>query len=218
MLPLFDFVPDSLVPFLFVFVDYCIAVCIQNIAVYKNEIQAKEAWADFIEVAGDEDSDTLDAEISSEDEQVQLKVKQSEHGDVSKPIDYLMDPRDVALIYLMNPYSIISCLACSTQVFSNLFTSLAILLSSRGKSVGAMLALSTSSYLSLYPVVLLPSIIGILSQSSKRPVSGSYAGCLRHYSFLTDICAVPMLMALRVIFSPRKLEFPRINIWCHVTL
>lgn len=61
--------------------------------------------------------------------------------------------------FLLNPFTIATCVARSTTAFSNAFILQAVASAANGKSLTAILALSFASYLSLYPVLLFPPLI-----------------------------------------------------------
>lgn len=78
-----------------------------------------------------------------------------------KPID----PSTVAALYLLNPLTILSCVAKSTLLFTNLSIAMALLSALKQKSRPAMFWIALASYLSLYPVMLVPALLLILSGS-----------------------------------------------------
>jgi GPI-anchor transamidase subunit U len=69
------------------------------------------------------------------------------------------DSKVVAAGYLFNPFTIATCLGRSTNLFTNCGILYAISNAVMGNSVNAMLALAFASYLSLYPLLLLPPLI-----------------------------------------------------------
>ncbi|KAK5952606.1 hypothetical protein OHC33_006198 [Knufia fluminis] len=70
-----------------------------------------------------------------------------------------LDGSQLALAYLFNPFSIISCLGSSTTIFTNATILQAIASATAGNAFGAMFAIACSTYLSLYPALLLPPLI-----------------------------------------------------------
>jgi GPI-anchor transamidase subunit U len=69
------------------------------------------------------------------------------------------DDISIAAGYLFNPFTIATCLSRSTNVFTNCAILYAISNAVTGNAVNAMLALAFASYLSLYPLLLLPPLI-----------------------------------------------------------
>jgi hypothetical protein len=68
-------------------------------------------------------------------------------------------PDTVALIYLLHPASVLTCVAMSTACVCNLAIVLALYCSHKGDMLRATLALAIAAYLSLFPLALLPVII-----------------------------------------------------------
>ncbi|KAL9974384.1 hypothetical protein ACROYT_G011408 [Oculina patagonica] len=71
-------------------------------------------------------------------------------------------PLLVSSIYLLNPYTIGSCVAHSTVMFTNLAITTALLFSLKGSILLSTLGVAVGSYHSLYPVTLLAPVILIL--------------------------------------------------------
>ena len=65
----------------------------------------------------------------------------------------------VAAAYLFNPLTIAACLGRPTSVFTNCAVLSAIALACTSRPLTAMIALGLSSYLSLYPTLLLPPLV-----------------------------------------------------------
>ncbi|KAF4451207.1 phosphatidylinositol glycan, class U [Fusarium austroafricanum] len=65
----------------------------------------------------------------------------------------------VAAGFLFNPYTIATCIGRSTGVFSNCAILFAIAKAIQGSPFNAMVALSFASYLSMYPILLLPPLV-----------------------------------------------------------
>jgi phosphatidylinositol glycan class U len=61
--------------------------------------------------------------------------------------------------YLFNPFTIATCLGRSTSVFTTCAILHAIAKAIAGAPIGAMIALSFASYLSMYPLLLLPPLL-----------------------------------------------------------
>jgi phosphatidylinositol glycan class U len=67
-------------------------------------------------------------------------------------------PVSVAAVYLLNPFTLVTCLARPTTVFTTFFVLLSIRHATQGKPTTTAFALALASYTSLHPVLLLPPI------------------------------------------------------------
>ncbi|KAJ0338347.1 hypothetical protein COL922a_005698 [Colletotrichum nupharicola] len=65
----------------------------------------------------------------------------------------------VASLYLFNPFTIATCIGRSTSIFSTCAILHAIAKAISGAPLGAMFALSFATYLSMYPLLLLPPLL-----------------------------------------------------------
>ncbi|KAL8802807.1 MAG: hypothetical protein Q9182_003567 [Xanthomendoza sp. 2 TL-2023] len=84
------------------------------------------------------------------------------------------DSRAVGAAFLFNPFTIATCLARPTSIFSNCAILYAIASAVDRKPSRAMLALALAAYLSLYPALLLPPLIllchdQILGRDGSKP-------------------------------------------------
>ncbi|OAL05846.1 PIG-U-domain-containing protein [Phaeosphaeriaceae sp. SRC1lsM3a] len=68
----------------------------------------------------------------------------------------------IAAGFLLNPFTIATCIARSTSAFSNLFILTAIAKASHGASITFILALSFAAYLSMHPILLFPPLLILL--------------------------------------------------------
>lgn len=73
----------------------------------------------------------------------------------------------IAAVYLFNPFTIATCLGRSTSVFTTCTILHAISKAISGAPISAMIALSFASYLSMYPLLLLPPLL--LLSYDRRP-------------------------------------------------
>jgi len=76
-----------------------------------------------------------------------------------------LDSSQLALAYLFNPFSIISCLGSSTTIFTNAAILQAVANACAGNAFGTMFAIACGTYLSLYPALLLPPLMLQWAQS-----------------------------------------------------
>jgi phosphatidylinositol glycan class U len=70
-----------------------------------------------------------------------------------------LPPWAAGAAFLLNPFTVATCLSRSTLVFTNTAILTSIAKAVHGDCVPAILALAMSSYLSLYPVLLLPALV-----------------------------------------------------------
>lgn len=73
--------------------------------------------------------------------------------------------------FLLNPFTVATCLSRSTLVFTNTAILTAVSKAVHGDSVPAILALAMSSYLSLYPILILPALILLSYDMHPRPAA-----------------------------------------------
>lgn len=72
--------------------------------------------------------------------------------------------------YLLNPFTVATCLARSTLVFTNTAVLTAAAKAVKGDALSAVLALAMSGYLSFYPVLLFPALVLLAYDMHPRPV------------------------------------------------
>ena len=78
----------------------------------------------------------------------------------------------VAALYLFNPFTIATCVGRSTSVFTTCAILNAIAKAVSGRPVAALVALSFASYLSMYPLLLLPPLL-VLAYDRQPPSTQS---------------------------------------------
>ncbi|KXX83108.1 Phosphatidylinositol glycan anchor biosynthesis class U protein [Madurella mycetomatis] len=74
----------------------------------------------------------------------------------------------IAAVFLFNPFTVATCIGRSTSVFTTCSILHAIAKAVSGAPFGAMVALSFASYLSMYPLLLLPPLL-LLCYDRQRP-------------------------------------------------
>lgn len=84
-----------------------------------------------------------------------------------------LDGTLIAAAYLFNPFTILSCLGRSTNIFTNAAIVQAVLNAQSGYPVRAMFALAMGSYLSMYPALLLPPVLLLVYKSNGVAKSSS---------------------------------------------
>lgn len=72
----------------------------------------------------------------------------------------------IMAVYLLNPFTLASCLSRSTTLFSNFFIASSILSAFRERYSASALQLALASYLSVYPVLLVPSYLVLVYRIS----------------------------------------------------
>ncbi|KAL8408113.1 hypothetical protein RB594_006785 [Gaeumannomyces avenae] len=78
----------------------------------------------------------------------------------------------VAALYLFSPFTLATCLGRSTSVFTTCAILSAIAKAVSGAPLGALVALSFASYLSMYPLLLLPPLV-VLAYDRQPPATPS---------------------------------------------
>jgi len=159
------------VKLLYLFCEYLTATLFIAITEYKLKGQKEQNWPEPT-LVDEEPSDSADlvfpveapkpAEKHSFVDPNEKKLLKS--NDSSKPIDYFVTPSDIGSIYLLNPLSILACVAFSTQVFDNVFILSALYFAIKGKSGLCAFSIAVASYLSFYPIVMLVPCVLILSR------------------------------------------------------
>lgn len=92
--------------------------------------------------------------------------KIAEHLQIASPRFTKLSSTAISVGYLFNPFTVLSCLGQSTNVFTNAAIIQATLHATTANAFEAMFALATGTYLSLYPALLLPPIVLLYQQSS----------------------------------------------------
>jgi phosphatidylinositol glycan class U len=99
----------------------------------------------------------------------------------------------VAVIYLLSPYSLLSCVGQSTSVFTNFLMSLVLYTSTKGCRILSTALLALLSYQSFYPLMMIIPIIMIIEQqkclnNNKKDVIGvQYSSPTVRFSMLTTL-------------------------------
>ncbi|ORY55519.1 GPI transamidase-like protein component PIG-U [Pseudomassariella vexata] len=80
----------------------------------------------------------------------------------------------VAAVFLFNPFTIATCIARPTSVFSTCAILHAIAKAIEGNPITSMLSLSFAAYLSMYPLLLLPPLVLLAYDRQYTSKAGSY--------------------------------------------
>ncbi|KAE8576581.1 hypothetical protein XENTR_v10004250 [Xenopus tropicalis] len=98
------------------------------------------------------------------------RYSQEGHDLLRVPTEMYYVPLKVALFYLLNPYTVLSCVAKSTCVINNAVIALFILATVKGSRLLSAVFLSVATYQSLYPITLLPPALLYLLQKEFIPI------------------------------------------------
>ncbi|AEO53095.1 hypothetical protein MYCTH_2293970 [Thermothelomyces thermophilus ATCC 42464] len=101
----------------------------------------------------------------------------------------------IAAVFLFNPFTVATCLGRSTSVFTTCAILHAIARAVSGAPFGAMAALSFASYLSMYPLLLLPPLI-LLGYDRQRPERATKSALT-----FAAICAATVAGILAILFQ-----------------
>ncbi|RWS15875.1 phosphatidylinositol glycan anchor biosynthesis class U protein-like protein [Dinothrombium tinctorium] len=122
----------------------------------------------FIQLSQNQKRETVFLNKFKESERNELEIKEEN----TKQIAF-----KVMIIYALSPYSILTCIAKSTSVFTNLLTSLLMLTASLNLRFLSCFLLALISYQTLYPIMLIVPLIMIIernqipeSEENSKPV------------------------------------------------
>ncbi|CAN0161521.1 unnamed protein product [Lampetra planeri] len=126
----------------------------------------------------------------------------------------LLDPRDtsylplrVAMAYLLNPYTILTCVARSTCAINNLFIALSLLATLHGSILMMAVFLALATYQSLYPVMLI--IPATLHMAQKHVKGEARWRSPAFWAFATE-CVFAFLGCLAILLC---LSFTLLESW-----
>ncbi|KAB5578447.1 GPI transamidase subunit PIG-U [Coniochaeta sp. 2T2.1] len=110
----------------------------------------------------------------------------------------------IAAVYLFNPFTIATCLGRSTSVFTTCAILHAIAKAISGAPISAMIALSFASYLSMYPLLLLPPLLLLAYDRrpvTKTPPASALAFTLKHILVVTGVLSALFGMSFLITGS-----------------
>lgn len=109
--------------------------------------------------------------------------------------------------YLLNPFTIITCLAQPTSVFTNCAILQSIATATTGNTFNSILALATASYLSMYPILLAPPL-ALLNYDRLLRHGRSIQPARFYISYTTGLfTAVGSLLVLSYLITGGSWEF-----------
>lgn len=118
--------------------------------------------------------------------------------------------------YLFNPFTIATCLARPTSVFSNCAILLSISNAVNRKPAKSMLALALAAYFSLHPALLLPAMI-LLSYDQSMETKSSLPGSASKLSAFF-FGSMAWLLAMSYMLTGQSWEFLRSTYGVHLLL
>nr|XP_006819314.1 PREDICTED: phosphatidylinositol glycan anchor biosynthesis class U protein-like [Saccoglossus kowalevskii] len=108
-------------------------------------------------------------------------------------------PDQVAALYLLNPYTIATCVAKSTILLNNLAITIAILYTLKGNRAISTLAIAIATYQSLYPAMLIAPCAVFLAQKDKLDID--YKSPKIMVSIAKTICVFVVWLAWLLLLS-----------------
>lgn len=105
--------------------------------------------------------------------------------------------------YLFNPFTVATCLGRTTSVFTNAAILHAIAKALQGAPISAMIALSFASYLSMYPLLLLPPLLLLCydRQVPTKATNSVVAFTVKHVLVLAGVLAALLQMSYLITGS-----------------
>ncbi|KXG53733.1 GPI transamidase subunit PIG-U [Penicillium griseofulvum] len=132
-------------------------------------------------------------------------VKSRLHSAIRKHVRW--DGVSVAAWFLFNPFTIATCLARSTSVFTTSGILFAVSNAVGGNSINAMLALGFASYLSLYPALLfIPLVLLCYDRRLERPSPPNVGSFIVQHGVLL-LASVAGLLGLSCLITGNFWEF-----------
>lgn len=101
-----------------------------------------------------------------------------------KPNDMNEIPIFVFITYLLNPFSILSCIGLSSTVFSNFFLATSFFFMSKQQLLPCLLFLALETTRNLYPVVFIAPIVLVFGK--KKTINSLMVACM----FISMICII----------------------------
>ncbi|KAI9785810.1 MAG: hypothetical protein M1835_003240 [Candelina submexicana] len=117
---------------------------------------------------------------------------------------------DIGAAFLFNPFTIASCVARPTSVFTNCAILHAIAKAATGRTLTSMFALALASYLSFYPVLLFPPLVILcfdrrMRESGSKPPGASVSFAFFYLGILA--ATIAGLLCLSYLITSASWEF-----------
>jgi phosphatidylinositol glycan class U len=109
LLPVLRWVPRELLPLVFILLDVYIAWVLFRLAESRLQEQKREVWPAPVHAKAND---------TPKDRSLTVPEKALKQDD-TQPSPVFVDPSLVQILYLMNPYSLLSCVGMSTGLFVN---------------------------------------------------------------------------------------------------
>jgi len=152
LIALFSTISLQFAPFFWILLDLLSAYSLILISRYQSK--RTDTWNEFLSV---DDTEVMD----------DLNIDMIDLSNDSIPPKVPVDSHYVALFYLLNPYTILTCLALSTQSITSALTLSSIACATQGRQTMAIVLMSVSAYLSFYPLMYLVPVCLILADQKK---------------------------------------------------
>lgn len=130
-----------------------------------------------------------------------------------------LPPWAAGAAFLLNPFTVATCLSRSTLVFTNTAILTAVAKAVQADSAAAMLALAMAAYLSLYPVLLLPALVLLCYDMHAPPAAPMPA--LGHYAASRTgifVAAMAGLLGLSYAITSSSWQFLHSTYGVHLLL
>ncbi|TPX58888.1 hypothetical protein PhCBS80983_g02848 [Powellomyces hirtus] len=132
-----------------------------------------------------------------------INAPQLKPSDPTQPVDVILHPEDIGAMYLLNPYSIITCLSQSTLLFTLIAIVGGIQYAIKGNRNASMLFIAVAAYLSFYPAMMMAPAILLLSTQTSRPVMQALKSALPLFlAFLVALLGLSYLLVGTWDFLP----------------
>ncbi|KAI8841545.1 GPI transamidase subunit PIG-U [Chytriomyces cf. hyalinus JEL632] len=188
LLALFHVLDDRMIPYLFILLDILVAKMLVEIAKHRALDLKSQTWRPFF--PSKEEKEALLAHESAESKTA-TKESGVKKSDPTIPTESALVPLFVGVVYLLNPLSIVTCLARSMLVFNTAAVVAGVYFAVKGRKVNSMFFLALASYVSMYPVMfVLPCSILIAKSLKIKPFSASPVSFLLFATFTIALLGV----------------------------
>ena len=132
-----------------------------------------------------------------------------------------LPPWAAGAAFLLNPFTVATCLSRSTLVFTNTAILTAVAKAVQGDGVAGTLALAMAAYLSLYPVLLLPALVLLSYDMHAPPKPAAPTPALGHYAASRTgvfVAAMAGLLGLSYAITSNSWQFLHSTYGVHLLL
>ncbi|KAJ3245848.1 hypothetical protein HDU78_008437 [Chytriomyces hyalinus] len=189
LLALFHVLDDRMIPYLFILLDILVAKMLVEIAKHRALDLKTQTWRPFF--PSKEEKEALLAAHESAESKTVTKESGVKKSDPTIPTESALVPLFVGVVYLLNPLSIVTCLARSMLVFNTAAVVTGVYFAVKGRQVYSMFFLALASYVSMYPVMfVLPCSMLIAKSLKVKPFSASPVSFLLFATFTIALLGV----------------------------